>query len=97
ENQLVSPAARLSDDKQFSTRYKVYWNLRWLGGQVGQGAQNAAGGSDYEPTVAQRQTFAQLQADIAQAQARFEDLKANVIPAFNGKMKSAGVAIDTGG
>ena len=97
ENQLVSPAARLSDDKQFSTRYKVYWNLRWLGGQVGQGAQNAAGGSDYEPTVVQRQTFAKLQADIAQAQSGFANLKSNVLPVFNNNMKSAGVTIHPGG
>ncbi len=97
ENQLVSPEARLSDDKQYSTRYRVYWNLRWLGGQVGQGAQNAAGGSDYEPTVVQRQTFATLQKQIAQARAGFENLESNVLPAFNSAMKGAGVAIHPGG
>ncbi|HLI19212.1 MAG TPA: sialidase family protein [Rhodanobacteraceae bacterium] len=96
ENQLLSPEARLGDDKQYSVRYKVYWNLRWLGGQVGQGAQNAAGGSDYEPTVVQRQTFAKLQADIAHAQAGFENLKSNVLPAFNSAMKGEGVSIKTG-
>jgi photosystem II stability/assembly factor-like uncharacterized protein len=97
ENQLVSPAARLSDDKQYSTRYKVYWNLRWLGGQVGQGAQNAAGGSDYAPTVVQRQVFAEQQADIRHAQTGFENLESSVLPAFNRQMKSAGVAVNVGG
>ena len=95
ENQLVSPEARLSDDKQFSSPFKVYWNLRWLGGQVAQGAQNAAGGSDYEPTVVQRQMFADLQNQIAQARAGFENLKSNVLPAFN--KSNAGVAIKAGG
>ena len=97
ENQLVSPEARLSDDKQFSMPYKVYWSLRWLGGQVAQGAQNAAGGSDYAPTVVQRQTFAAVQGDLAHAQAGFDNLKANVLPAFNQSMKSAGVRIIPGG
>ena len=92
---MVSPEARLSDDKQFSAPFKVYWNLRWLGGQVAQGAQNAAGGSDYEPTVVQRQIFADLQAEIAQARTGFENLKANVLPAFN--RSNAGVAIKLGG
>ncbi|HEX5353604.1 MAG TPA: sialidase family protein [Rhodanobacteraceae bacterium] len=97
ENQLIGPEARVSDDKQYSTRYKVYWNLRWLGGQVGQGAQNAAGGSDYEPTMVQRQTFAKLQGQIVQAQAGFENLESGVLPAFNNRMKNAGVTINPGG
>lgn len=97
ENQLVSPEARLSDDKQYSTPYEVYWNLRWLGGQVGQGAQDAAGGSDYEPTVVQRQTFAKLQDQIAHAEAGFDDLKSNVLPAFNGAMQGSGVTINPKG
>src|SRR5690242_6264662 len=96
ENQLVSPEARLSDDKQFSAPFKVYWNLRWLGGQVAQGAQNAAGGSDYEPTVVQRQTLAAVQADLARAQAGFDNLKSRVLPAFNERVKNAGVAIKPG-
>jgi len=97
EDQLVSPEARLSDDKQFSAPFKVYWNLRWLGGQVAQGAQNAAGGSDYEPTVVQRQTFADMQDRIAHARTGFDNLKSNVLPAFNDGMKSAGVTIKPGG
>jgi hypothetical protein len=96
ENQLVSPEARLSDDKQFSMPYKIYWSLRWLGGQVAQGAQNAAGGSDYAPTVVQRQTFAAVQGDLARAEAGFDHLKSNVLPAFNERMKNAGVGITPG-
>ncbi|MGN6728852.1 MAG: hypothetical protein ACTHJG_03335, partial [Rhodanobacteraceae bacterium] len=96
ENQLVSPEARLGDDKQFSMPYKVYWSLRWLGGQVAQGAQNAAGGSDYAPTIVQRETFAAVQSDLARAQAGFDNLKSNVLPVFNNHMKSAGVMINPG-
>ncbi|HEX7325698.1 MAG TPA: hypothetical protein VF292_10145 [Rhodanobacteraceae bacterium] len=93
ENQLVSPEARLSDDKQYSTRYKVYWNLRWLGGQVGLGAQNAAGGADYAPTVVQLQTFQKIQRNLATAKDGFENLKANVLPAFNRQMQGRDISI----
>lgn len=96
EDQLVSPEARLSDDKQYSMPFRVYWNLRWLGGQVGQGVQNTAGGSDYEPTVVQRRIFADLQQQIARARSGFENLKSTVLPAFNASMKNAGVAIRAG-
>jgi hypothetical protein len=96
EDQLVSPEARLSDDKQYSMPFRMYWNLRWLAGRVGQGIQNTAGGSDYEPTVVQRQTFKQLQAQLAHARSGFENLETSVLPTFNGNMKAAGVAIKTG-
>jgi hypothetical protein len=83
ENQLVSPEARLSDDKQYSTPFRMYWNLRWLAGRVGQGIQNTAGGSDYEPTVAQRSNFAELQSRLAAVRTAFENLKTATVPAFN--------------
>jgi hypothetical protein len=94
ENQLVSPEARLSDDKQYSTPFRMYWNLRWLAGRVGQGIQNTAGGSDYEPTVAQRENFAKLQARLAATRTAFEDLKTTIVPAFN--QGGHGVTIDMG-
>lgn len=94
EDQMVSPEARLDDDKQFSTPYQLYWNLIWLGGQVGQGANNAGGGSNYEPTVAQRQIFGNLQTQLAKAESGFENLKTNVLPAFNGRMRTNGVTIN---
>jgi len=97
ENQLVSPEARLSDDKQYSTPFRMYWNLRWLAGRVGQGIQNTAGGSDYEPTVVQRDNFAKLQAKLAATRAAFENLKTTIVPAFNRDMRGNGVKIDLGG
>jgi hypothetical protein len=84
EDQLVSPEARLSDDKQYSTPFRMYWNLRWLAGRVGQGIQNTAGGSDYEPTVVQRENFAKLKAELAATRTAFENLKTATLPSFNG-------------
>ncbi|HEX5953955.1 MAG TPA: hypothetical protein VFY94_12355, partial [Rhodanobacteraceae bacterium] len=93
ENQLVSPEARLSDDKQYSTPFRMYWNLRWLAGRVGQGIQNTAGGSDYAPTVAQRENFARLQTELAAARTAFENLKTATVPAFNQTMRASGIVI----
>jgi hypothetical protein len=95
EDRLVSPEARLSDDKQYSTPFRMYWNLRWLAGRVGQGIQNTAGGSDYEPTVAQRSNFAELQAKLAAARTAFENLKTTTVPTFN--QSGHGVTIKVGG
>ncbi len=94
ENQLVSPEARLSDDKQYSTPYKVYWNMIWLQGQVGQGAQNAGGGSDYAPTVIQQNVFDKLDAKLASARAGFQELQSNVLPEFNQQWQGEGAAIN---
>jgi hypothetical protein len=94
EDQLVSPEARLSDDKQYSTPFRMYWNLLWLAGRVGQGIQNTAGGSDYEPTVAQRENFAKLQAELAATRTAFESLKTTTVPAFN--QGGHGVKIEVG-
>jgi hypothetical protein len=97
ENQLVSPEARLSDDKQYSTPFRMYWSLRWLAGRVGQGIQNTAGGSDYEPTVVERNNFAKLQGQLADARTAFDNLKATTLPAFNREMSGNGIRIDVGG
>ncbi|HEY8057007.1 MAG TPA: hypothetical protein VIE13_13965 [Terriglobales bacterium] len=93
EHQLVSEESMLSDDKYFPTAYKVYMNLIWLSGGVGQGASDEAGGLDYTPTVAQRRTVAKVESEIKAARAGFNQLKATVIPAFNQAMSSKGPKI----
>ncbi|MGN6591768.1 MAG: hypothetical protein ACTHJX_02605, partial [Terriglobales bacterium] len=93
EHQLVSEESMLSDDKYFPTAYKVYMNLIWLSGGVGQGASDEAGGLDYAPTVAQRRTVAKVEAEIKTARAGFDKLKATVIPAFNQAMSGKGPKI----
>ena len=93
EDRIVSPEARLSDDKQYSLPFRLYWNLRWLAGRVGQGVQNTAGGADYAPTARQRQTFQELQGEIAKVRSGFENLKSSVLPAFNQSMQAAGISI----
>jgi len=96
ERILVSKESVLSDDKYFPTAYKVYMNLIWLSGGVGQGASDEAGGLDYAPTVAQERTLARLEGEIATARTGFRALQATTIPAFNQSMAGKGPNIAVG-
>ena len=44
---LLSRSDMNSDDKYYVEPYKVYMNLIWLNGVVGNGAGDVAGGADY--------------------------------------------------
>ena len=90
EHQLVSRESMLSDDKQFPTAYKVYMNMVWLSGGVGDGAADAGGGADYKPTATQIRVLRELEADLAKARADYEHLEKVTLPAFN--QSSAGEA-----
>ena len=57
ELKLVSRSEMLSDDKYFPEAYKVYMNLIWLSGGVGQGASDEAGSIDYKPTDTQMEVL----------------------------------------
>ena len=83
---LVSRSEMLSDDKYFPEAYKVYMNLIWLSGGVGQGASDEAGGIDYKPTDTQMQVLDVIEKELASAKAGFDKLQATDIPAFNKAM-----------
>jgi photosystem II stability/assembly factor-like uncharacterized protein len=86
ELKLVSRSEMLSDDKYFPEAYKVYMNLIWLSGGVGQGASDEAGSVDYKPTETQVQVLEAIEKDLAAAKAGFEKLAATDVPAFNKTM-----------
>ena len=54
-----------SDDKYFPEAYKVYMNLIWLSGGVGQGASDEAGSIDYKPTDTQMQVLEVIEKDLS--------------------------------
>ncbi len=93
EHQLVSEAEMLSDDKYFPEAYKVYMNLIWLSGGVGQGASDEAGGVDYAPTATQVRVLASIDRELATARTDFNQLKSTVLPAFNKSMAGKAAAI----
>ena len=86
EARLVSKSEVLSDDKYFPEAYKVYMNLIWLSGGVGQGASDEAGSIDYRPTDTQMQVLAVIEKDLAAAKAAFDKLVSTDLPAFNKTM-----------
>jgi photosystem II stability/assembly factor-like uncharacterized protein len=86
ENKLVSRSEIHSDDKYFPEAYKVYMNLIWLSGGVGQGASDEAGSIDYKPTDTQMQVLEVIEKELAAARAGFEKLQSSDIPVFNKAM-----------
>jgi hypothetical protein len=86
ELKLVSRSEMLSDDKYFPEAYKVYMNLIWLSGGVGQGASDEAGSVDYKPTDTQVAALSEIEKNLAAAKAGFDTLLATDLPAFNKRM-----------
>ena len=93
EMQLVSRSEIHSDDKYFPEAYKVYMNLIWLSGAVGQGASDEAGGVDWKPTDVQYQVTTMIEGQIAKAKLEMDKYKATTIPAFNAAFAGKGLII----
>ena len=87
----------LSDDKFFPEAYKVYMNLIWLSGGVGQGASDEAGSIDYKPTDTQMQVLDVIEKQLSSAKESFEKLQLSTLPAFNKAMAGKVTAIGGGG
>ncbi|HKO18394.1 MAG TPA: hypothetical protein VJU82_05870 [Acidobacteriaceae bacterium] len=90
EYTLVSKDLVASDDKYYVSAYKVYFNLLWLNGEVGQGAGDVAGAGDYGPTDTSVALLAQIEQDMAHGEAGYKDLMTTVVPAFNRELASKG-------
>ncbi|HEX5475581.1 MAG TPA: hypothetical protein VFX12_13055 [Vicinamibacterales bacterium] len=86
ELKLVTKSEMLSDDKYFPEAYRVYMNLIWLSGGVGQGASDEAGSVDYKPTDTQMQVLGVIEKELADAKTGFEKLSSTDLPAFNRTM-----------
>jgi photosystem II stability/assembly factor-like uncharacterized protein len=86
EVKLVSRSEIHSDDKYFPEAYKVYMNLIWLSGGVGQGASDEAGSIDYKPTDTQMQVLDVIEKELASAKAGYDKLVSTDLPAFNKMM-----------
>ncbi len=83
EHKLISPALLNSDDKYFVEAYQVYLNLIWLNAEVGTGGGDVAGGADFAPTDTQRELLKTFESDIAGADADYQKVLNEDLPAFN--------------
>src|SRR5260370_39989465 len=68
---LVSKALTTSDDKYFIAAYKIYFNLLWLNGEVGTGAGDVAGATDYGPTDTASTPIATIEKHLAAPKAEY--------------------------
>jgi photosystem II stability/assembly factor-like uncharacterized protein len=83
EAKLLEPAQMTSDDKYFQQAYRVYMNLIWLNGEVGPGAGDVAGGSDFPPTDTSVNVMETIEKDLNTAKADYKRLMEQDVPAFN--------------
>ena len=97
EDTLLEPAMRLSDDKYFVQAYHVYTNLIWLNGEVGPGAGDVAGGTDYRPTDTSVAVLDTIEKDLNGAKAEYDALVRTQIPAFNKSVAGTGIKPLTAG
>ncbi len=91
EDKLIEPAMRLSDDKYFVQAYHVYTNLIWLNGEVGPGAGDVAGGTDYRPTDTSVKVLETIETDLTSAKAEYAALLKTEIPTFNQAIAGSGL------
>jgi photosystem II stability/assembly factor-like uncharacterized protein len=91
ETQLLEPAQMTSDDKYFQQAYKVYMNLIWLNGEVGPGAGDVAGGTDFRPTDTSVGVLTDIEKDLTAAKASYSGLMEKDVAAFNRALAAAGL------
>jgi len=91
EYEMVSKALTNSDDKYYSEAYKIYYNLIWLNAEIGPGAGDVAGGTDFGPTDTEVGLLKSLESDLASATADYQTLMTKDIPAFNRVMLQHGI------
>jgi hypothetical protein len=83
---LVTKSDMLSDDKYFPEAYAVYMNLLWLGGAVGTGASDEAGGAEWKPRDAAYDILSNIEKQLNDAKTGLANLNDKDIPAFNKTM-----------
>ena len=91
EYRLITPADSLSDDKYYSDQYKVYLNLIWLNGEVGDGAGDVAGGADFRPTDVEPQLFQELDRELKAVQADYRGFVEKDLAEFNRSLADHGI------
>jgi len=92
EYRFISRADALSDDKYYSVSEKIYLKLIWLNAEVGTGGGDVAGGVDNPPTDTAAAILQDIEKDLSEAQAGYQNLIEKEIPAFNRMLFEKGIA-----
>lgn len=88
EYELLSKPLAASDDKTYISAWKIYYNLLWLSAEIGPGAGDVAGGTDYAPTDVEYQLTKDLEQKLAKAEGDYRVLMTKEVPAFNRTLAS---------
>ena len=91
ETKILERAQMLSDDKYYVEQYKIYMNLIWLNGEVGPGAGDVAGGTDFGPTETSLAVFQSLDSQLTAVKSEFRSLMDKDLPAFNRQVGEKGI------
>jgi hypothetical protein len=91
ESKLLEPAQMTSDDKYFQQAYRVYMNLIWLNGEVGPGAGDVAGGTDFRPTDTSVAVLDTIEKDLAAARLDYKKMLDSDLGAFNRALAAGGM------
>ncbi|MGC2618167.1 MAG: hypothetical protein WA414_03945 [Acidobacteriaceae bacterium] len=83
EFELLSRPLAASDDKTYISAWKVYYNLLWLNAEIGSGAGDVAGGTDFRPTDTEVTLAHQYEQDLGKAEEDYHNLMTKDLPAFN--------------
>jgi hypothetical protein len=92
ESKLVSRSLRDSDDKYFIEADGAYLDLIWLNAEVGTGGGDVAGGADFAPTEAQLANLKALEAEVAAADADYQAILSQDLPALDQALQKASLA-----
>ena len=95
ENTLLQETLAEGDQKSFRGPLQLYLTLLWLQAEVGSGGGDIAGNSDYPPTAAQIEVYEMLKDRLKAIRSEFNVVVEKDVPAFNAKVKNAGVAAIT--
>ncbi|MGH9607023.1 MAG: WD40/YVTN/BNR-like repeat-containing protein [Terracidiphilus sp.] len=83
EYEMLSKPLAASDDKTYISAWKIYYNLLWMNGEIGSGAGDVAGGTDYKPTDVEVELTGQFEQQLAKAEVDYKNLMDKDVPAFN--------------
>jgi hypothetical protein len=83
EYDLLSKPLAASDDKTYISAWKVYYNLLWLNGEIGSGAGDVAGGTDFRPTDTEVMLARQYEQELSKAEGDYHNLMTKDLPALN--------------
>jgi photosystem II stability/assembly factor-like uncharacterized protein len=91
EYELLNADMAPSDDKYYTSAYKVYFNLQWLYAGVNGNVLDMAGAGEQKPTDTMPAMLDMIEKDLQAASLHYGSLMATDVPAFNRELKAMGL------